>query len=174
MVMTTKNILSAFEKTSIVPFNPGKVISKISIDFDNIPVLERPSSAKSNESTLSLSESNVSKIRAMFQVAIQEDNPRMARKLQNSMVSLQAQLAIVKAENEGLRLAVTTEKRRRKRGKPLIEDLRDKADGRAMFFSPKKIQQAKDKMEQKEREKDKAEALKEAEKEAKRAAKVEQ
>lgn len=81
---------------------------------------------------------------------------------------------MVQAENEGLRLAVRTEKRRRRRGRGIFEDMREEADGKALFFSPTKIQIARDKLEAKDREKDEATAAKEAENEAKRKAKEEQ
>lgn len=89
------------------------------------------------------------------------------------MISLQAENAILKAENEGLRTAVKTEKRRRKRGRPLMEEMRKDEDGGAMFFSPNKVQQARDRMAEKDKEKDEASKAKEAEKEAKRRAKEE-
>lgn len=74
----------------------------------------------------------------------QEKIAKTITKLQNTMVSLCTKLAIIKAENNGLRLEVTTEKRRRKRGKPLIAKSRNESNGNAMFFSPKKIQEARD------------------------------
>ena len=84
--MTEKNILSTFEKTSIVPFNPSKVLGKIILDPSKIPDLGRPLSSGSNQSTLS--ESDIIKIRAIFKVVVAENNNRMVRKLQRRMVSL--------------------------------------------------------------------------------------
>jgi hypothetical protein len=42
--------------------------------------------------------------------------------------------------NEGLETALLNEKKRRKRGKNVFEELRAKDDVGATFFSPKKIQ----------------------------------
>jgi hypothetical protein len=84
--MTEKNILSAFEKSGIVPFNPEIVLGKVTL-LNDTPDL-RPASLKSN--TSSLSDSDIDKIRAMFREAVSENNERIARKLQNRIVSLQA------------------------------------------------------------------------------------
>jgi len=169
--MSKKNILSTFEKTGIISFNPEKVLAKVTLQLGDIPDL-RPTSSKSN--TSSLSDSDIDKIRVMFRAVISKNDKRMGRKLQNRVISLQTQLALVKAENKGLRMAVQIEKRRRKRGKPLFESLREESDGYAIIFSPSRLQHAKDVQRARELEKDKAAALKEAEKEAKRLAKKEQ
>ncbi|RDI78214.1 hypothetical protein Vi05172_g11830 [Venturia inaequalis] len=170
--MTPKNVLSAFEKTGISPFNPSKVLTKVILQ--EIPDL-RPSSSHSVSSIFS--ENDVRKIRVLFQeISSKYHDKKQAKllsKIQTSMVSLRTELAITRAENRGLRLAVTTEKRRRKRGKGLMAQLRDEDDGNAMFFSPAKIQQARDLHTARDLEKDEETKAKEAAKEAKRLAKEE-
>lgn len=84
--MSEKNILSAFNKSGFVPFDPSMVLNKIPLNLSDIPDLQRPSSMTSDKSTLS--ESDIIKIRAMFSVALAENNDRMVRKQHNHMLSL--------------------------------------------------------------------------------------
>jgi len=78
--------------------------------------------------------------------AVTENDNKNIKKLENTIISLHTQLAITKAENEGLRQAVHHEKRCRKRGKGLFEDIRVEGDRHALFFSPSKVQSARDKL----------------------------
>jgi hypothetical protein len=76
-------------------------------------------------------------------------------------------------ENQGLREAITVEKKKRKRGKPLMSILREGDVGTGMFFSPKKIQKARDLHAQSEAEKAREKVEKEAKKLQKEKEKVE-
>ncbi|KAK3614228.1 hypothetical protein LTR56_025212 [Elasticomyces elasticus] len=66
-------------------------------------------------------------------------------KLTNTILSIITENAILKAQNSGLKEAIYNEKKRRKRGKQLAQE----GHG-ATFFSPIKIQQAKDLQDQRE------------------------
>jgi hypothetical protein len=67
-------------------------------------------------------------------------------------------------ENKGLRKTVFIKKSRRKRGKPLFNLFRDKSEAKAMFFSPTKIQAARDSQTHKQQEKQRLEAQKQPDK----------
>ena len=72
---------------------------------------------------------------------------------------------LLKNENEGLRKTIKIEKSRRKRGKPLFNDLTTNDDNKAIFFSPSKIAQRRQEIEQEEQNKQQIEREK-AEKKA--------
>jgi len=57
---------------------------------------------------------------------------------------LASEVHLLRIENEGLRQTVKIEKKRHKRGKPLFEQLRDEDNQLAQFYSPNKIQKARD------------------------------
>ena len=86
------------------------------------------------------------------------------RSLANTLEKLTSENSILTHENEGLRKAVFIEKSRRKRGKPLFHLLREDNEVKAMFFSPSKIQAARDSQTHKQQEKQRLEAEKQHEK----------
>ncbi len=67
-----------------------------------------------------------------------------ARRLNNTMKKLTTDVALLKAENEGLRRTVRIERSRRRRDKPLFDDLEVNGEAKGMFFSSNKIQAARD------------------------------
>ena len=60
------------------------------------------------------------------------------------MKKLTTDVALLKAENEGLRRTVRIERSRRRRDKPLFDDLEVNGEAKGMFFSSNKIQAARD------------------------------
>lgn len=67
-----------------------------------------------------------------------------ARRLNNTMKKLTTDNALLKAENEDLRRIVRIERSRRRRDKPLFDDLGVNSEAKGVFFSPNKIQAARD------------------------------
>ena len=78
------------------------------------------------------------------------------------------QYALLRASNDGLRRAITHEKKRRKRGKALFEEFRAINGNGATFFSPAKVQAARNLQQQKEADKQAEQAEKEARKQEQR------
>lgn len=64
------------------------------------------------------------------------------RKFLNTLEQLAAKNSIFEAKNQSLRRAVFIKKKRRTRAKPLFDRLRD--DSKSLWFSPTKIQQARE------------------------------
>jgi len=75
-----------------------------------------------------------------------------ARKLNHTIGKLSTENELLKAENQGLRRTVRIEKDRRRRGKPLFDDLGIDSETKGVFFSPRKIQGARDRQTQKEQD----------------------
>jgi hypothetical protein len=120
---------------------------------------ERPSTGHSGSSVLSAN--NWRKIERLVRSVMEEVHDKKRKedrqKLSHSMHHLAVQASLLKTENERLREALINEKRKRKRGKALIFPVPQQKTGGATFYSPKKIQQARE-----------LAAAKEAEREAKK------
>lgn len=124
--MTVENIQDAFKKTGIVPFDPSQVLANLKAP-EHQQQLPRPSASSSG--TSAVSKRGWIKIRALIEEAVSERNSKQVQELENILVSLQTQLAIVRAENEDLRKVLSLGKRRRQRGRGLFEDMREEVDG---------------------------------------------
>jgi len=81
-----------------------------------------------------------------------------ARKLINTMDYLTTQNTILSAKVKDLQETVRLEKGKARRGKPLFDDLGVNGEVKAMFFSPSKIQRARERQREREIEKDSAQA----------------
>ena len=68
-------------------------------------------------------------------------------------MNLTSEVSILRYENKGLRRAVFNEKKKRQRGRPLFEELRANNKVKCTFFSPKKIQQARELRDKKDYDK---------------------
>ena len=157
---TQKNILSSWEKTGLQPFNPEKVLNQIAISRSDT----RPSSSSSSTGSSALSTTDWRTIRRLMKNVVGDILGSDVRKLSNTLQKLTTENSILTHENEGLRRAVFIEKGRRKRGKPLFELLREDDEVKAMFFSPTKIQHARDQQSHKQQEKQRLEAERQHEK----------
>ena len=96
-----------------------------------------------------------------------------ARKLNNTMKKLTTDVALLKAENEDLRWTVRIERSRRRREKPLFDDLGINDEAKRMFFSSNKIQAARDRQIQRIEEKQQAAIHKAEEKKQRKLRKLE-
>ncbi len=97
-----------------------------------------------------------------------------ARKLNNTMEKLTTDVALLKAENEGLRRTVRIERSCRRRGKSLFDDLEVNGEAKGVFFSPNKIQAARDRQIQRIEEEQQAAIQKAEEKEQRKLRKLEE
>jgi hypothetical protein len=78
-----------------------------------------------------------------------------ARKLKRTLESLQAEVELLRHENQGLRETIIREKQRRQRGKALKDYIFDRVDpNSAQVFSPQKIAQARQKKVEMEAQKE--------------------
>ena len=96
-----------------------------------------------------------------------------ARKLNNTMKKLTTDVALLKAENEDLRWTVRIERSRRRREKPLFDDLEINDEAKRMFFSSNKIQMTHDRQIQRIEEKQQAAIQKTEEKKQRELRKLE-
>ena len=132
---TPANIKSGWEKTGLQPFDPSRVIKQLAPD-------DRPASSHSFSSAFS--EADWRTIRRFVTSVIGNEHGPEARKVANTIEKLQTENELLTAENQGLRRAIRVERNRRRRGKPLFDDLGVTAEDKGVFFSPKKIQGARE------------------------------
>jgi len=104
---------------------------------------------------------------------VEEAIDSQARKLNNTIEKLTTDVALLKAENEDLRRTVRIERSCRRREKPLFDDLGVNDEAKGMFFSPNKIQAARDHQIQRIEEKQQAAIQKAEEKEQRKLRKLE-
>jgi hypothetical protein len=112
-------------------------------------------------------------IRRLWEKKIGKNGDEETRKLIHTFEKLHTDNKILRNENEGLRKAVKIEKDRRKRGKPLFNDLGAGNDNMAFFFSPNKIGQRRQELEEQQQAKEQIEREK-AEKRLEKARKKEE
>jgi hypothetical protein len=119
------------------------------------------------------------KVRRVFKRVAGPNLSRDAQKLGSLIERLACENVFLCTENKGLKTAVVTEKKRRKRGKPLLQTIPSDNGSKAQFFSPTKITTAqrllKEKEEQEEqeilrKEEEKAEKKRKKEEEARQVA----
>jgi hypothetical protein len=138
-----KNILSGFEKCGLQPFNPQRVLARF-----NEQSPERPSSSESSHSALTAEDWR--RIDKLLRLVVSDICDRRARKLSNTVHSLATKNLLLQQENHRLTKALCNEKKKRQRKQPLLLEASQSYDGGAIFYSPNKVQQARDRQAQKE------------------------
>lgn len=96
--------------------------------------------------------------------AIIEQRPSSIKKLTNTIKNLAATNILLKSRIKGYQLALKNEQKKRQRQKPLFQQLAAQENGRAIFYSPKKVQEARELQQQQQDAKEHEAALKADEK----------
>jgi hypothetical protein len=147
---TAKNIGSGWKCTGLLPFDPEVVLSEI-----RLPASIAPMPADDVDTSLALERPTARQIRQLTTKVVGKMHQNLdigARKLVNTIESLQAQVEILQHENKGLRQTIHLEKTRRQRGKPLKHILFDIEDANeAIIYSPAKIARARERMAEMDR-----------------------
>lgn len=136
---TVKNIESAFRKTGIFPFNPSLILDVIT----KPALIEFPKYIKTP-----MTNHAVRRIHRTYKNA--PSSPLLA-KILRANERLAAEHSIDQHIIKGLNLALREEKKRRQRGKRL--NLVGEEDSGPQFFSPGRVQAARDRQTAKEEEK---------------------
>jgi hypothetical protein len=83
---------------------------------------------------------------------VENRDDRRVKRLSQALYTSLVQNAVLKHEVEGLRAALINERTRRKRGKVLPLEKPEEYHGGAVFWSPKKVKEARDRLQRKELE----------------------
>ncbi|KAF1973249.1 hypothetical protein BU23DRAFT_388691, partial [Bimuria novae-zelandiae CBS 107.79] len=145
-----KTILKSFEATGIWPRNAEVILQKY-----------RPSTPveqDSRESSTSvLSGKDWLKIETLVRNTVREEGSREVQKLKRSLHHISVQNDILHAEVQGLTKALQVKKKQQKKSKPLDLQQRREYHGGAVFWSPRKLREARVRESVVDKEKEKVE-----------------
>jgi hypothetical protein len=162
---TEANVRSGWRKTGIEPFDPHQVLDVVDKKGRNQPETSRVESVPSRHSSSCLDTPSAQRtIRRIVDKAVAErdaETEKIIRKLGGACVTLSAKLRLAEDREKGYVEALNDEKKKRKRGQPFTEELRGDEGVGALFFSPSKIQRARELQDAKEAAKER-EALEKA------------
>jgi DDE superfamily endonuclease len=130
---TEKNIKSAFSKTGIWPFDPKATISQL----QSAPA--QPLTPCRVTAPLSITPLTV---RGLCRLIKSDPTQQKMEVLERAVLRLAAKFEIQSHENQGLKAAITQEKKRRRRGRRL-NLLGEEDTAGPQFFSPQRILAAK-------------------------------
>ena len=131
---TTKNILSSFESTGIIPFNPEVVLKKFT-----------PSTTKQYESSNQeeIGEgSSWRQIRSVLDTVVEDPGSKVAKSLGTTFHQLQVSHALDQHKILGLENALKVKKKQKNKSSTMVLQQRGEYHSSAMFWSPRKIREA--------------------------------
>ncbi|KAF6518247.1 hypothetical protein HZS61_002325 [Fusarium oxysporum f. sp. conglutinans] len=150
---TPENIASGWRRTGLKPFDPDVVLSQVSKNTDDDSDVE-----SGLDDSIALQEPTARELRRLVDHVVKQSSVSSdtgVRKLKRTLESLQAEVELLRHENQGLRETIIREKQRRQRGKALKDYIFDRVDpNSAQVFSPQKIAQARQKKVEMEAQKE--------------------
>ncbi|RKK78587.1 hypothetical protein BFJ71_g16446, partial [Fusarium oxysporum] len=150
---TPENIASGWRRTGLKPFDPDVVLSQVLKNTDDGSDVE-----SGLDDSIALQEPTARELRRLVDHVVKQSSVSSdtgARKLKRTLESLQAEVELLKHENQGLRETIIREKQRRQRGKALKDYIFDRVDpNSAQVFSPQKIAQVRQKKVEMEAQKE--------------------
>jgi hypothetical protein len=75
---------------------------------------------------------------------VQDRSDLRAHKLSRAFYSISVQKTLIEQEARGLKVALINERQRRKRGRALPLEAEEEYHGGAVFWSPRKVKEARD------------------------------
>jgi hypothetical protein len=135
-------IPKAFEATGLSPFNPDVILKRFNTT----------SSSSSDSESSALSASNWRKTERLLREVVKDRGDKRAQKLSQAFHQISTQNTLLEHEVKGLRKALVSERKRRKRGKALLLEEPEEYHGGAVFWSPRKVKEAHEQQQLKEHE----------------------
>jgi hypothetical protein len=127
------------------PFDPEVILKRLNT--------RQPTPGSSSDSDSSaLSASDWRKIRQLVNRAVADRDQKKISKLNQTIHQISVQKSLLEHEVQGLRQALANERLRRRRGKALPLDQGEEYHGGAIFWSPRKVKEARDRLQQQELE----------------------
>ena len=151
---TEANMVSGWHRTGIAPFQPEEVLKIFKKDGgEGSEGSETERCSRSHTTSCLGSPSAMRTIRRIVNEEVaQRDahSQRVIESLGETCLSLAARCKLAEDRERGYLEALNSEKKKRKRGRPLMEELRAQEGSGALFFSPSKIQKARELQDAKE------------------------
>jgi hypothetical protein len=156
---TDKNIASGWKKTGLHPFDQEVILSQVRF--------AEPRPASSASSLSAFSSSSWKRADRHFKATFGPAITRAEQKVFNTLDYLCTKSQLQDIEIEQLKARVTLQEKNSKRRQPLFAELRSQTDAKALFFSPAKVQLARNLLAQREQEQLEEEERKQAERDRK-------
>jgi hypothetical protein len=148
-------ILRSFEVTGISPLQPNVILQRFAKDT--------PEASDSNSSSSSVySGSDWLKIETLLRKVAKDEGSKELKKIRRSLHHISIQNQLLHYEISGLKEVLKTQKKHKKKSKPLDLQKNHEYHGGAVFWSPRKVQEARSR-EQVRQEQQEAEELQKAE-----------
>jgi hypothetical protein len=125
-------ILKAFKATGFSPFNPEVILKRFN------------TSSSSDSESSALSVSNWRKTEGLLRQVVKDRGDRRAQKLSQAFHQISTQKTLLEYKVKSLREVLINERTRRKQGKPLLLEKSEEYCGGAVFWSPRKVKEARD------------------------------
>jgi hypothetical protein len=135
-------ILKAFEATGLSPFNSKVILKRFNINL----------SSSSDSESSALTASNWRKTERLLRQVVKDRGDKRAQKLSQAFYQISTQKTLLEHEVKGIREGLINKKMHRKWGKPLLLEEPEEYHGGAVFWSPRKVKEARDRQQLKERE----------------------
>jgi hypothetical protein len=135
-------ILKAFEATGLSPSNPEVILKRFHQPAQ--------SGSSDNSDSSALSASNWRKTESLLRQVVADRSDPRAQKLSQAFHQISVQKSLLADEVQGLRQALIKERTRRKRGKALPLHTAEEYHSGAVFYSPGKVKDARDRLHQQE------------------------
>lgn len=150
---TEKNVISSWCKSGLFPFNPALVVDKLRPRNQKQPLPQKaPRQLSSSPPLCWDSPSALRKLRIVVNQTVDRKAKKYIKRLSDDLLSTKAKLALEELSKHKLTEALRHEKKKRKRGKKLIEQFRAQEGTGAILFSPQKVQAALELQEQREQD----------------------
>jgi hypothetical protein len=127
-----------------LPFNPEVILKRFNVQ-DTIEAL-------SDSDSSALSASNWRKTESLLRQVVKDRCDPRAQKLSQAFHSISVQKTLLEHEIQGLKEALINERLRRKQGKALSLEALEEYHGGAVFWSPSKVKEARDRLQHQETE----------------------
>ena len=142
--MTVDSIKKSFQATGVWPMDAEVILKR----FNNTTTRQDTASRIRENGD----RDSWSQLRKVFDAAVADKAKDEAKQLAVALHSLQAQNELLHHENNGLRAAISTKKRHQKKSKTLDLQHGEEYHGGATFWSPRKIQEAREREATKQQE----------------------
>jgi hypothetical protein len=132
---TPENVLKAFEATGVVPPNADAILKRFK-NTTSDGTTDLISEPKGNKTSWN-------QLRKVFDAAVKDKADALTKELSASIHSFQVNNELLNHENEGLRQALTLKKKHKKKSKLLDLQQRQEYHGGAVFWSSRKVREAR-------------------------------
>jgi ribosomal protein L25 (general stress protein Ctc) len=140
---TEKNVVSSWRKAGLFSFDPDVVLSQVRGPKQVSLCQSIANRQLSSSPPICFDSPSVNRrLRKMISRAVDKKTKKWMTQLTEEVLSTRAELTLARIEKRRATEALYQEKKRRKKGKKLMEEFRAQEGASAILFSPSKVQKA--------------------------------